>query len=303
MRVVASLALLTTLVGCTADEPSTSETSQGVVSSNRIGINRIAINRIAINRIAINRIAINRIAINRIAINAINTHDLLNSPDCTPATEPNCGGRDVLDYLIGCAFGPDVTLVGTTDAGTTYEFHGMVGLAPQWETRRLTTKEQRWMSACMLARVNNSGKSLFISLRGPHEALSVTAEEANDFVLQEGAFFGNIFTQTQEFYACRGSDLYNGNFGDVVALRACAQPNATGDMTLCGMKFAGDCDAFNTTKACERVNGDFYERCHTTPSSDGWNNGCKKGWHDEGIATRFEQVITVYVQEHPVVLP
>jgi hypothetical protein len=293
------------VAACAAEEPATSETSQGVVSSNRIGINRIAINRIAINRIAINRIAINRIAINRIAINSLAVHDLLNSPDCTPATEPNCGGRDVLEYLIGCAFEPDVTLVATSDAGVTYEFHGMVGLAPSWEHRRLNSKEQRWMSACMLARVNNSGKSLFISLRGPHPSLEVTAEEANDFVLQEGAFFGNIFTDTQEFYACRGSDLYSGNFGEVVALRACAQPTEAGDKTLCGMNFAGDCDAFNVTKACERVNGDFYERCHTTPSDDGWDDGhgCKKGWHDEGIATRFEQVITVYVQEHPVVLP
>jgi hypothetical protein len=291
------------MVACAADEPSTSETSQGVLSSNRIGINRIAINRIAINRIAINRIAINRIAINRIAINAINTHDLLNSPDCTPATEPNCGGRDVLDYLIGCAFGPDVTLVGTTDAGVTHEFHGAIGLAPHWEHRKLTLKEQRWISACMLARVNNSGTSLFISLRGPHDALTVTAEEANDFVLQEGAFFGNIFTKTQEFYACRGSDLYSGNFDEVVALRACAQPTEAGDKTLCGMKFAGDCDLFNTTRACERVNGDFYERCHTTPSAGDWDDGKCHGWGNENIATRFEQVITVYVQQHPVVLP
>jgi hypothetical protein len=298
MRAVASLALLI-LVGCTAEEPTTGETSQGVVSSNRIGINRIAINRIAINRIAINRIAINRIA-----INAIQTHDLLNSPDCSPATEPNCGGRDVLEYLIGCAFDPTVTLVGTSDAGVTYEFHGMIGLAPKWEDRRLTLKEQRWMSACMLARVNNTGKSLFISLRGPNDALSVTTEESNDFILQEGAFYGNIFAETQEFYACRGADLYNGNFGDVVALRACAQPTAAGDKTLCGMKFAGDCDAFNVSRACERVNGDFYERCHTSASDD-TGNGCKNhgGWGNEGIANRFEEVITVYVQEHPVVLP
>ena len=287
MRAVTSLVLVAA-VGCAA-EPTLSETTQGVATSNKIAVNKIAINKIAINKIAINKIAINKIAINKIAINAISTADLLNSPDCDGTNEDACGGRDVLEYLISCAFPAGTTLVGTADTGVTYHFAGSIGLAPQWETRRLTLGEQRWVSACMLARVNNAGHELFISLRGPHPALAATAEEQDEYDLEEGAFYGDIFTEPQRYYACRGADLYAGDFSESTLLRACAQPTEAGDETLCGMTYAGECGAFEVERACASRSGDHYVECHTTPSQGG-------GWHDNGIADRFEEAITVYVK-------
>jgi hypothetical protein len=294
MRVVTTALLLAALASCT-DEPTVSESVQGVSSTNKIGINKIAINKIAINKIAINKIAINKIAINKIAINSLAVHDLLNSPDCQPGDPPDaeCGGRDVLDYLIGCAFPSGVTLSGTSDAGVTYEFQGSIGLAERWEYRRLTFKEQRWMSACMLARVSNVGQPLLISLRGPHDALVVTTEEANDFVLEEGAYYGDIFSEQQRFYACRGEDNYNGNMGAMGVLRACATPVGDTGLTMCGMTYAGDCGAFNDERACDVQTGDYYERCHTYPSKNG-------KWHDEGIENRFEEAVTVYASTSPI---
>jgi len=294
MRVVATALVLAALGGC-ADEPMVSTVGQGVSSTNKVAINKIAINKIAINKIAINKIAINKIAINKIAINTLAVHDLLNSPDCQPGDPPDaeCGGRDVLEYLIGCAFPSEVTLVGTSDAGVTYQFHGSIGLAERWEYRRLTFKEQRWMSACMLARVSNVGAPLLISLRGPHDALGVTIEEANDFPLQEGAYFGDIFSEEQRFYACRGEDNYNGDMGPMGTLRACATPTGDGTQTICGMNYAGECGAFNDERACDTQTGDYYERCHTSPSKNG-------KWHDEGIENRFEEAITVYASTSPI---
>jgi hypothetical protein len=284
MRLVTTLVLIAA-VGCAAD-PMVTEAEQGVVSTNKI-----AINKIAINKIAINKIAINKIAINKIAINAITTADLLNSPDCLPGDPPDaaCGGRDILGYLISCAFPAGVTLVGTADTGTTYEFEGSIGLAPAWDTRRLTTREQRWMSACMLARVNKNAEEVFISLRGPHEALTVTAEERNEFDLEEGAYYGDIFADPQRFYACRGAALYSGDLNFAQEGRSCAQPTAAGDETLCQMVYAGECDAFNVERACEQNAGEYYEGCHTYSTTDG-------RWANQRIRDRFEQAITVWIK-------
>ena len=289
MRAETLLAVLA--IGCTA-EPTVSETTQGVTATNKVALNKIALNKIALNKIALNKIALNKIALNKIALNTISANDLINSPDCLPdgSNADSCGGRDVLEYLISCAFPEGTTFVGVSDDGVTHEMRGGIGLAPMWATRRLTLKEQRWMSACMLARVNNAGHELFISLRGPHPALDVSVEEQNEFDLQEGAFYGNIFADGQQYYACRGADLYAGNFSEQTLLRACAQPTEAGDRTLCGMAYAGECGAFNLERACETQTGDYHERCHTYSSTKG-------RWHDEGIDTRFEEAITVYVKE------
>jgi hypothetical protein len=274
------LIIVVALLGGCAVEDAVSTTEQGVTTSNKIALNKIALNKIALNKIALNKIALNKIALNKIALNTISTQDLIdNDPE-------------LLDYLISCAFPEDVTLVGTDSHGTEIEFHGGIGLAPRWATRRLTQGEQRWISACMLARVNNAGASIFISLRGPHDALDVTTEESNEFPLQEGAFFGEIFSDPQRFYACRGADLYAGGFGSTFELRACAKPTDAGDTTVCGMTFAGDCGAFDRERACDRQTGDYYERCHDYPSKNGH-------WHDEGEHDRFEEAITVYVHETP----
>jgi hypothetical protein len=273
-------AALTLVVGCATDE-QTSVAEYGVESSNRIALNRIALNRIALNRIALNRIALNRIALNRLRIDSFTTAGLIDS-------DP-----ELLDYVISCAFPAGVEVTGADSTGNEHTFHGGVGLAERWEIRRLTMREQRWMSACLLARVSNAGTPLFISLRGPHDALQVSAEEQNTFIHEEGAFYGDIFADEQKFYACQGVDLYNDNLGPLAALRACAKPLASGDTTVCGMTYAGECGAFNVERACAYQTGDYYQRCHAEPSKNG-------KWHDEGIATRFEEVITVWVPATPI---
>jgi hypothetical protein len=81
-------------------------------------------------------------------------------------------------------------------------YPGGVGLAPGWETRGLYETEQRWVSACMAARVNYYGVSVSLSLRGDHAALDTVQEERDDYPHQEGAFWGNIFVQEPYLHAC-----------------------------------------------------------------------------------------------------
>jgi hypothetical protein len=288
MRAVHGLVLCASLISAACiDDAAESTSTQAVTTTNKIALNKIALNKIALNKIALNKIALNKIALNKIALNTISTSELLNDPE----------DRDILEYLVSCAFPTGVSLEGTADDGVTYVFEGGIGLAPRWETRRLTLKEKRWVSACMLARVNNSGHSILISLRGPHAALDVTTEEMNEYSLEEGAFYGDIFTSDGEdpvFLSCRGSDLHSGEFDDTFTLRQCSQPTAEGSTTLCGMTFAGDCGDFGSDWACAR-SGAYYGRCHARASSNGtWN---------EGIANRYEEVITVFVKPVPIFGP
>jgi hypothetical protein len=101
-------------------------------------------------------------------------------------------GRDVFSYIVSCALPGDVTIVATVE-GTTYEFPGGLGLAPRWLDKRLNKKGQRWVSACLFARVNLHDTAETISLRGSHEelALSPASEEAVLFTAEEGAFYGS----------------------------------------------------------------------------------------------------------------
>ena len=115
------------------------------------------------------------------------------------------------------------------------------------DDRRLDTNGQRWVTACLLARVNYFGVKQIISLRGVAPQLSVTPEEAQSYSLQEGAFYGNIFANLDaplDRNACRGKDQVAGEQAGL-ELRACAETDVDDPThTKCGFKYAGDCGNF-----------------------------------------------------------
>lgn len=278
MRSVLCLLVAVSLPAC-AQAPDESSTSAEVISVNRIILNRIILNRIILNRIALNQIALNRISTGRLSVNMSSAGDLLATAD----------GREVFSLVVSCAVPSDVTLVATVN-GTPFEFPGEVGLAPQWLFTRLAEPGQRWVSACMFARVNAHEVVLPISMRGPHPELATTADERASWTLEEGAFFGNAFGPVSEplqAFACRGKDKAAGNAGEL-ADRDCAAPDpANPGFTLCGMIFAGDCGSFAADQACEvfSARGTFYQDCHTSPIHS---------HHDGGDHRVFEQVITTF---------
>ena len=104
-------------------------------------------------------------------------------------------GREFIKYLADCALGAGVAAYADV-GGQHYEFPGALGLAPHWLHRPLTETEQRWVSACILARTNYFGVEVPISMRAdhsPYPALQTTDEERRQFTLHEGDFFGNLF--------------------------------------------------------------------------------------------------------------
>jgi hypothetical protein len=233
------------LFAACADQPATSSGSQSVTSKNRLASNRLASNRLASNRLASNRLASNRLASNRLASNMLTSADLLST----------YSGRTVYSYLVSCAVSDGITLEadipGASDtspddpftcSGGHCSFPGGVGLAPEWLNHRLENKGQEWVSSCVFARVNAHDTAESISLRGNSSALTISPDEAALYTVEEGAFYGNLFTDADgdghdadhdhdasaasiAWFACEGEGQASGEFGGLV-VRDCTEPMA-----------------------------------------------------------------------------
>lgn len=240
----------------------------GEVGLDEVQSNAIATNGIALNAIATNGIISNHLAASHLADGAIVTQQATASQaglNLMAAT----GGVELFSYIVSCAL-PEGSVVSADVGTSTYEFHGSLGLAPDWETRGLTLSERRWVSACLLARVNAYGISVQISMRGP-EALAPTDAERAAFTVVEGAFYGNVFVNDPsqlEMVACRGAGQAAGEHGGLVD-RDCSEPAANG-LTQCGMKYAGDCLDFTpqspSLRACATSLDGNYTSCMSQAS-------------------------------------
>jgi hypothetical protein len=203
-------------------------------------------------------------------------------------------GRELLGYLVGCAIPSGVSLVasvpGAADSAPpstlftcvdgTCTFPGQIGLAPSWLDRPLDATGRGWVSACLLARVNAYGVSEKISLRGDHDALVVSDDEAAAYPIQEGAFYGDVLAGQLVWYACEGNGQRGAITGEL-SERACARPDPSNPgKTICGFDYAGWCGS--RRPACDDGQAGWYDECYSSSEQDG----------DE-----FAQVITTYV--HP----
>lgn len=267
-------------VAC-ADAPQESTTRADELSANRLTGNRLTGNRVNASRLATSRLAVSRLGSSQREVN----------PDTAAALLSTDDGREVFAAVVACALPDDVTLIAHV-GGSDLEYPGELGLARDWLDRPLSHEGQGWVSACMFARVSGSDVALPISLRGPTPALSVSHDERVGWSLQEGAFFGNLFSAPDrplQAYACRGRDQAAGAGGGLVE-RVCTEPDpANPGHTLCGFVYAGDCGHFAADQACESFShhGTFYQGCHTAPLRD--HRGC------DGDDAVFQQVITSYV--------
>jgi hypothetical protein len=196
--------------------------------------------------------------------------------------------RETFSHLVACALSADVTLVATID-GQDLEFFGEHGLTPEWRNSSLSVSGQRWVSACMFAKLNAADVHMPVSLRGPNLGLALVEGEAEIFPLEEGAYFGNLFVsldQPIQWYACRGRDQAAGDQGSL-HIHDCSEPDPNKpSLTKCGLFYAGDCGNFSAHPACEEfvVSGTYYRRCHTAPASNGGPQGAV-----------FNEVVTLFL--------
>jgi hypothetical protein len=222
-RVAPGLAVAVALVGisgCGQADDGTETVQSAVTADNSLTINSLAINSLAINSLAINSLAINSLTINSLAINSL-AADALRDPLA----------RQLFKYIVSCALDENDSVSIRVD-GKRYEFHGDLGLAPEWgDARGSCDREcQRWVSACVLSRVDAAGVKRTISLRGDNRALRPDGSELRRYTDPEATYYGNLFV--------RGRPLF-----------ACLPPGKTSDQRVCGdsladcpMTVVGSCD-------------------------------------------------------------
>jgi hypothetical protein len=109
--------------------------------------------------------------------------------------------------------------------------------------------EQRWLTACILARTNHFGHRIQISMRAarpPMPALEASWLERQAYPLFEGGFFGNLFAELPVAYACFGDRDHSMAADPILSRRICTAPDGddalTGlPVTRCGFLAVGAC--------------------------------------------------------------
>lgn len=180
------------------------------------------------------------------------------------------GGRALLSYIVDCALASTQSIT-ITEGSLQYTYTGSMGLATGWTAKALNVDNQQLVTSCVLSRANYYGTSVAISDRGASATLATTGSELANYVLEEGAFYGNILNSTSGVaHACIGQDaIDHPDQGDLVN-RKCAEQNGASGQTYCGFTYDGACST----------------ACSTTVSGAGHYDGCS-AWND--VVTTFVQ--------------
>jgi hypothetical protein len=219
------------LIGCTdpaggmnADDTTTAADLQ---SENGLSMNGLSMNGLSMNGLSMNGLSMNGLSMNGLSMNGLSTVSGLST---TSGLMTTAGGRDIVKYMVKCAYPTGHSLVKQDASGVSYTFPGSIGVAPEMESGLCDTTCQERVSACMLAHVNNAGV---------HIALWIDSESAigwgqsTDYPYQEGAFFGNLFTKNNwSGYYCLGKDFdvgaVPGRLGTALTSSVYVDPFGTG---------------------------------------------------------------------------
>jgi hypothetical protein len=144
-----------------------------------------------------NLVTSNALSMNALSMNALSMNALVMPALSDPLA------RQFLKYAVSCALPADQSIDLTID-GAAYSFPGGLGLAPQWGQDGGTCDEtcQRWVSGCMLARVDFLGVERPISVRGASPALQTSFSELRDYPVREATYYGNLWAPGAPKFAC-----------------------------------------------------------------------------------------------------
>lgn len=225
------IGIIVAIAGCSAPTEHVTERviAQAVLTSARMSPARVLENRAAADAMVGAALSSNAIEPHRFAARSATAPML--------ATD---SGRQLFSLLVACALPAEDSVV----AGD-LEFFGEIGLARQWLNRELNPPMRRWVSACVFARISGRDLATVISMRGHRRVLHASPDERDWFALEEGAFFGDMFTpvdQPIDWNACAGVDQVATPGAGGLTDRVCAtQDPAHPGLTMCGFAFAGKC--------------------------------------------------------------
>ncbi|HEX5744752.1 MAG TPA: hypothetical protein VFZ09_00835 [Archangium sp.] len=162
-----------------------------------------------------------------------------------PLSQVSASCRHVLRSAVECALTPEQSV---RDPVTDELYTGWWGLAPSWSSGVLDTAGRRYVTACMVQRLNYYGASVPILLEGPHSAITRNTSYDAQYAIEESTVFGDLFSSTAPLlgllpafnvYVCWESLLPQscGLLGlPLLEKRICD------DAPLCGLVTLGPCD-------------------------------------------------------------
>jgi hypothetical protein len=234
--------------------------------------NALTSNALTSNALTSNALTSNALTSNALTSNALTSNALTSNALSDPAA------RTLLRYVAGCAL-PAGEGIDLEIDGQTYEFRGEIGLAKSWGKEHGSCNEacRRWVSACVLARVNYLGEHVPISIRGERGELASSTQERDTFTRREGAYYGDIFASPPLYHACVAPDA-------PLLPRVCG-PSLEG----CVMDVVGWCD-----DACDKPRGDrSFPKCRD--HARGGSYGSESGKFPAGVV-KYDPSVTVFLQ-------
>jgi hypothetical protein len=254
---LALAAFSTACGGEVPDDKGEDESDVGIARSALVGGNALSYNALNLNALNLNALNLN--ALNVSAMSATNLSAI---------RDPGSNGtlaRQLVKYAVSCALDPTQFFsFSWTDGSSVVHnetYPGLLGLAPPWTSRALTTNEEEWISACLASRINWYETPVPLSARGATGALNETcAEERTTWTREEGSFWGNLFADSPYAFACH--HVPNVSYSRS-QLRDCAAGHldAAGVPQDCGMvHILGSCDSF-----CNAINTQGYRAKCTAP--------------------------------------
>src|ERR1041384_1655012 len=132
LKIVASCALV---IGCAGPGDSYGVAAEDLNSENGISFNGRSFNGVSLNGMSLNGLDADPAT--------SSSPSWFNSAATTNAIE--------MQYVVKCAKPSGTTVTWTNpQTGTSYTWQGLLGLAPSWTNRAMTTAEQQVLTACLL---------------------------------------------------------------------------------------------------------------------------------------------------------
>jgi hypothetical protein len=254
--------------GCEPPELSTELPDLETQAEELGSVNGISANGISANGISANGISANGISANGLVINGLTLNGLAAPSFSAWFANAPAASNMLMRYLVRCAVPAGESRSFTDpETGEHYTWEGNLGLAPSWANGApANLLEQKLITACLLAHVNQSGLHLPISVLGRDalgNVIPYTRQELMTYSVHEACFFGNIFSPQQQVLYF-GTDRNPRNKGGVFT-RACSVGGLSlldryrSAATNCApLQYAGSC-----LQRCQvdLQGGPFYRSC------------------------------------------
>jgi hypothetical protein len=215
-----AMAAASVAAGCGGETDDLTVVQDAITAENALSANALSANALSANALSANALSANALSANALSANALTA---------TALRDPLA--REFLRYVVSCALDEDDGFTMKID-GKKYAFPGGLGLAPEWgkSCGSCDGECQRWVSACVLARVDAAGVKRIISLRGEHRALKPDGNELRKYTVREATYYGNVFIRNQPKYLCLSPGMTSDQ-------RVCGD-----SMSDCPMTVVGECD-------------------------------------------------------------